>query len=325
MKAAVYTEYGSPDVIRLKEMMKPVPGDNEVLIKIHATTVTAVDSIFRNGKDVFARLATGPVKPKTTVLGTEFAGEIAASGKNVIFYKPGDAVFGEANGGAHAEYICIPGSSPLALKPAQLSFEEAASVPYGALTALPFLRDNGKILPGQSVLIIGASGSVGIAAVQLAKYFGAEVTGVCGGSNAATDKAFGADAVIDYNREDFTQNGRTYDIIFDAVGKSSYFECKTSLKTNGIYLTTVINLKILAGMLSTLISNRKKAVIAFTGMRPAKEKNRDLAFIKELIEHGEYKPLIDRKYPLENIKDAHGYVDQGHKKGNVVITVGHTG
>jgi NADPH:quinone reductase-like Zn-dependent oxidoreductase len=239
----------------------------------------------------------------------------------VTRFKPGDQVFGFDMFGAYAEYKCMPENGALAIKPANISYEEAASVPNGALTALPFLRDKGKIQSGQAVLIYGASGSVGTAAVQLAKYYGAEVTGVCSTTNLEWVKSLGADQVIDYTREDFTENGKTYDIIFDTVGKISFSECKDSLKDEGIYLTTVPTPVIMLQALLTAKSGGKKVKFMAAGLRPAREKIKDLIFLTELIEAGKIKPVIDRRYPLEQIADAHRYVEQGHKKGNVVITV----
>lgn len=325
MKAIVYTKYGSPDVLQIKEMEKPAPKENEVLVKVHATTVTAVDSIFRKGNEFFARLATGIIKPKATILGTEFSGTIEEAGKDVKLFKKGDNVFGctHTGHGAHSEFICLPDDGPFTVKPSNLTFEEAAAVPSGALTALPFLRDTGKIKAGQKVLINGASGSVGTFAVQLAKYFGAEVIGVCSTPNIALVKSLGADKVIDYTKVDFTKNRLTYDIIFDSVGKTSYSACRSSLKQNGVYLTTVISFRILFQMLWTSRIGNKKAMIAFTGLRPSTERAKDLIFLRELIEAGKLKTVMDKHYPLEQIAEAHQYVDEGHKKGNVVITVEH--
>ncbi len=323
MKAIIYTEYGSPDVLQLEEIEKPAPKDNEILVKIYATTVTATECIFRKGEPFFSRLFTGLTKPKITTLGEELAGEVEAVGKDVKLFKKGDDVFGTAGPGfgANAEYICIPEDGVLTIKPTNMTYEEAASSVDGFLTALPFLRDKGNIQSGQKVLINGASGSVGAAAVQIAKYFGAEVAGVCSASNLEMVKSLGADSVIDYTTEDFTKNGETYDIIFDAVGKLSFSRCKSSLKENGIFLEAGIGLAIFPQILLTSIIGGKKAKIATTGLRPASERTKDLIFLKELIETGKIKPVIDRRYPLEQIAEAHRYVDKGHKKGNVAIIV----
>ena len=323
MKAVVQNEYGSPDVLALTEVEKPVPKDNEVLIKMHATTVTAVDSSFRKGSPFIGRLYTGIRRPKNPIQGTELAGEIEAVGKDVKRFKAGDQVFGtSAPGvGTYAEYICLPeDGATLAVKPANMTYEAAAGCD-GALTALPFLRDQGNIQSGQKVLIYGASGSVGTAAVQLASHFGAEVTGVCSSANLELVKSLGAAKVIDYTKEDFTKSGETYDLIFDTVGKISFSRCKNSLKPGGIFLETTLTPAILPQMLWTSMVGSKKAVIAFTGLRPASERTKDLIFLKELAEAGKIKPVIDRRYPLEQLVEAHRYVEKGHKKGNVVITV----
>jgi NADPH:quinone reductase-like Zn-dependent oxidoreductase len=323
MKRVIYKKYGSPDVLQLQEVEKPIPGDNELLIKIHATTVTAVDSIFRRGNSLFARFATGLTRPKIKTLGTEFAGEIEATGKDVDLFKPGEHIFGDSgtNYGAHAEYLTLPENEPIAIKPGNLTFEEATGIPYGALTALPFLRDSGNIQSGQKVLINGASGAVGHYAVQLGKYYGAEVTGVCSASSAQLVRSLGADVVIDYHETDFTKSGETYDIIFDTIGKSTFSQCKGSLNPDGIYLTTVIGIPILMQIFWTSMIGTKKAKLALTGLRPAVDKKKDLHFIKKLIEAGKIRPVIDRHYTLRQIAAAHKYVENGHKKGNVVITL----
>jgi NADPH:quinone reductase-like Zn-dependent oxidoreductase len=324
MRASVYTHYGSPDVLQITEVERPTPGENEVLIRVHATTVTSEDCIFRKGKPFIARSATGLLRPKKPTLGAECAGEIEAVGKDVKRFRAGDQVFASSGPalGAHAEYLCLPEDGALALKPANMTYGEAAAICGGALTALPFLRDKGHIQRGQRILIIGASGSVGTAAVQLAKYFGAEVTGVCSTTNLELVRSLGADDVIDYTKADFTQSGQTYDIIFDAVGKSSFSRCKTSLGRKGIYLSTVLSFGILLQMIRTSTAGTRKAMITFTGLRPSSEKTKDLTFLKELVEAGKLTSVIDRRYPLEQIAEAHRYVDTGHKRGSVVITLG---
>jgi NADPH:quinone reductase-like Zn-dependent oxidoreductase len=318
MKAIVYTKFGPPDVLQLQEVEKPAPKDNQVLIKIYATTVAKEDPDMRASPGF-----NGILKPRNPILGQELAGEVEAIGRDVTRFRPGDQVFGIGAFGAYAEYKCMPEDGALAIKPATMSYEDAASVPNGALTALPFLRDKGNIQSEQTVLIYGASGSVGTAAVQLAKYYGAEVTGVCSTANLEWVKSLGADQVIDYTQEDFTENGKTYDIIFDTVGKRSFSECKGSLTAEGIYLATVPTPMIMLQALWPARSGSKKVKFAATGLRPASEKIKDLVFLTELIEAGKLKAVIDRHYPLEQMAEAHRYVETGHKKGNVVITVGH--
>jgi NADPH:quinone reductase-like Zn-dependent oxidoreductase len=321
MKAIVCTKYGPPEVLHLKEVEKPTSKDNEVLIRIYATTVTKYDCWMRSctaptGFGLFMRIAYGIRKPKKPILGTELAGEIEAVGKDVTLFKKGDRVFGYPgmSMGAYAEYICLP-EEVVAEKPANTTYEEAAAVLQGALTALFFLG-KGKIQSGQKVLIFGASGGVGTAAVQLAKYFGAEVTGVCSTTKIELVKSLGADKVIDYTKEDFTKSGQTYDIIFDTVGKSSVSGCKRSLKKKGFYLFTTFGLPKLVKILWLSMTSSKKL---FFGT--LKERTEDLIFLRELIEGGKIKSVIDRRYPLEQTAEAHRYVETGHKKGNVVITL----
>jgi NADPH:quinone reductase-like Zn-dependent oxidoreductase len=318
MKAIVYTKFGPPDVLQLKELIKPTPKANEVLIKIYATTVVKEDPDMRASPGF-----NGLLKPRNPILGQELAGEIEATGRDVTRFKPGDQVFGIDMFGAYAQYKCMPEGGALAIKPTNLTYEEAASVPNGALTALPFLRDKGRIRSGQTLLIYGASGSVGAAAVQLAKHYGAEVSGVCSSTNLEWVRSLGADQVIDYTQEDFTNNGKTYDIIFDTVGKCSFSDCRGSLGDEGIYLATVPTPAILFQALWSAKSSRKKVKFAATGLRRAGEKIKDLVFLTKLIEAGKFKPVIDRCYPLEQITEAHRYVEAGHKKGNVVIMVDH--
>ncbi len=324
MKAIEHTAYGPPDELQLKEVEKPVPKDDEVLIKIHATTVTTTDCNIRNMTflptllKLPMRMEFGFREPKIKILGIDLAGEIEAVGKDVKRFKTGDQVFGtpEPALGAHAEYICIPEDGVLASKPANMSYEEAASLTLAGHTAIYFIRDQGNIQAGQKVLINGASGAVGTIAVQLAKYFGAEVTGVCSTTNLEMVKSLGADKVIDYTKEDFTRSGETYDVIFDAVHKSSFLRCKNSLRDKGLYLVTMPSLAFLLQTLWTSIVGDKKIK---NGSREATVE--DLVFIKELIEAGKLKTVIDRRYPLEQTAEAFRYVEQGHKKGNVVITV----
>ena len=324
MKAIVCTKYGAPDVLQLQEVKKPVPKDNEVLIKVHAATATAAGLIGRKGEPFFARLFSGLTKPKKNILGSELSGEIEAVGVDVELFKEGDQVFGNTGItlGAHAEFKCMPEDAALITKPSNMTYEESVALVEGGLTAVHFLRNKANIGSGQKVLIYGASGSVGTASVQVAKYYGADVTGVCSSTNLEMVKSIGADKVIDYTKEDFTKNGRTYDIIFDTVGKSSFSHCKGSLKQKGLYLDAG-KMATIFPMLWTSMFGGKKAILTATYVRPASKMTKDLIFLKELIEAGNIKPVIDRRYPLEGTAEAHRYVETGHKKGNVVITLEH--
>jgi NADPH:quinone reductase-like Zn-dependent oxidoreductase len=315
MKAIVYRRYGPPDVLQLEDVEKPVPKDNEVLIKVFATTVTPMDWRFRKADPFFMRIQSGLLRPKMTILGVELAGEIESVGKDVKRFKKGDEVYGGSDlGGAHAEYACLS-EEEVAIKPSNMTYEEAAAVPFGALTALQFLR-RGNIQSGHKVLINGASGGVGTFAVQLAKYFGAEVTGVCSTTNIELVRSLGADEVIDYTKEDFTQSGQTYDIIFDAVAKNSFSHCKGSLNPKGIYLTTAGSLPLFLQMLWTSRIGTKKAIFMMSTYSAA-----DLVFLKELIEAGKLRSVLDRRYSLSEIAEAHKYSEKGHAKGKIVVTV----
>ena len=318
MKAIVYEKFGPPEVLHVAEVEKPAAKDDEVLIRIYATTVAAEDPGTRSSPGL-----NGLFKPKNPILGWYLAGEVEAVGQNVERFREGDPVYGSAGSrlGTYAEYICLPEDAALAIKPANLTYEEAAAIPNGALTALPFLRDRGQIQSGQKALINGASGTVGISGVQFAKYYGAEVTGVCSTSNLELVKSLGADHVIDYTQEDFTRNGKIYDIIFDAVGKSSFADCKGSLRDGGVYLTTFPNPAALFGRIFPPKAGKKRASFAATGLRKGRDKAKDLEFIRELVEEGKIKAVIDRTYPMEEIVEAHRYVETGRKKGDVVITV----
>ncbi len=333
MKAIVCTEYGPPEVLQLKEVEKPVARDNEILVRIYATPISFGDKLVRNLIAItpkkfhmpflfwlFAKMYFGFRKPRITILGSEFAGEIESIGKDVKKFKKDDRVFGFCGSrmGAYAEYLCMPENGVVAPKPANMTYEEAAAIPYGAIMALNLLKKV-DLRPGQSVLVNGASGGIGPFVVQLAKsHFGASVTGVCSTPRLEYVRSLGADMVIDYTREDFTERDETYDFIFDILGKSSFSKVKRSLKPNGRCLLVSFKMKQLWQMLWTSMIGSKKVICALST-----EKAEDLVFIKELIEAGKIKTVIDRCYPLEQAAEAHRYVEQGRKKGSVVITVAH--
>ena len=324
MKAIAYKNYGLPEVLKITDLARPIVKDKEVLIKVHITTVTATDCTFRKGEPLFARLYTGLTKPKQRILGSEYSGEIVEIGKDVKSFNVGDRVVGTTPGyGAYAEYICqTEENSTLAKIPSNISYEDATACCDGFLTALPFLRDKGKIQKGNKVLINGASGSVGSAAVQLSKYFGAEVTGVCSTSSVELITSIGADRIIDYTKDDLLKARNNYDIIFDVVGNTTFSKIKKLLNKNGKYLQAGITLNVFPSVLFTSIFGSKKALIMATGLRSPAERSKDLIFIGELLQAGRIKPLIDRVYSLDQIAEAHSYVDKGHKKGNVLIKVG---
>lgn len=330
MKAAVFTEYGSPDVIKLKEVAKPTPKENEILIRIRATSVNFGDLLVRKFNTISprqfsmpgilwlpTRITIGLRKPKINIMGSEFSGDVEAVGKAVTLFKPGDAVFGFRSiaMGANAEYLCVAENGMVTHKPSNMTYEEIATVPGGALTALTLLRKI-NIQPGQKVLINGASGGIGSFALQLAKYYGAEVTGVCGTPRMAQVKALGADHVIDYSKEDFTQNGQTYDLIFDVLNKSSFERCKPALTPNGRYMLVSFKMKQLFQMWRTSRRGGKRVICALSNETPD-----DLRFIKGLVEQGVLKVVIDKRYPLEQAAEAHRYMESGSRTGSVVITV----
>ena len=331
MKAVVYTEFGPPEVLRVADVPVPTPKDDEVLVRVRAASVAYGDMLARNFKDVSGREFNMPLplllpqrmvfgfrRPKVNILGSEFSGEVEATGAQVTRFKPGDQVYGYLGPrmGAYAEYVCISETGVLALKPANMTHEQAAAVPYGAIMATSLLR-RANVQPGQKVLINGASGGLGSAAVQLAKHYGAAVTGVCGAPRAGYVKALGADRVIDYASEDFTLNGETYDLIFDVLGKSSLPQVSGSLKPDGVLLLASFKTKHLLQMLRTKMAGSQKVICAL-----ASEKPEDLEFVRELVEAGQFKSIVDRVFPLEQAAEAHRYAESGRKQGAVVVTVG---
>ena len=324
MKAIVYTKYGAPDVLELKEVEKPTPKDDEVLVKVHAVSANAADLHLLRGDPFLFRLMSGLLKPKNTILGADIAGRVEAVGKNVKEFQPGDEVFGDISAcgrGGFAEYVCAR-ENALVLKPACLTFEQAAAVPMAAVTALQGLRDKGQIQPGQKVLINGASGGVGTFAVQIAKSFGAEVTAVCSTRNVAMARSIGADHVIDYTQEDFTKNGQRYDLILAANGYHPISAYKRALSPKGMYVMTggsgaQMFQAMLLGPLISMTGSKKM------GNLLAKPNQKDLVFVKELLEASKVVPVIDRLYTLSEVPEAIRYLEEGHAKGKVVITVEH--
>ncbi|MGI9356288.1 MAG: NAD(P)-dependent alcohol dehydrogenase [Rhizobiaceae bacterium] len=321
MKAAAYQKYGSADVVEIKEVPRPTIKDNEVLVKVYATSVTTADWRLRaSAFPLYAwlpgRIMFGLFAPKNKILGADFAGRIVAKGKNVTQFKGGDEVFGFSGNGAHAEYLAISENDAVVKKPVNLGYDEAAAVPFGALSALVFLRDFAKIKPGQRVLINGASGGVGVFAVQLAKHFGADVTGVCSTANLSLVKSIGADHVIDYTAEDCANTAGSYDIILDTVGTTSFSGSKRALTPSGVYVPLEFGLKEIFQSMLTSIMGTKRVVIGISG-----DSQDDLVFISDLLQRGKIMPVIDAHYPLERISDAHRRVESRHKTGSVVVNV----
>jgi NADPH:quinone reductase-like Zn-dependent oxidoreductase len=326
MKAIAYSSYGSPNVLKCEDVEKPTAGDNEVLIKVRAASVNPLDSHFMRGKPYFVRIMAGLIKPKATRLGVDVAGQVEAVGRNVTQFKPGDEVFGACRG-AFAEYVCAS-ESGLVMKPNNVTFEQAASVPVAAITALQSLRDKGQIQPGQKVLINGAAGGVGTFAVQIAKSFGADVTGVCSTRNVDMVRSIGADRVIDYTQQDFTKSGQHYDLILDCVGNHSLLACRRVLTPKGVYIAVggpsgpwmigPLAGAIAAPVLSRFVSQNLVMFLA----RPSKEEDR--AIMRELMESGKVTPVIDRCYTLSEVPEAIRYLEEGHARGKVVITLEHS-
>jgi NADPH:quinone reductase-like Zn-dependent oxidoreductase len=317
MKAIVYTQYGSPQVLQLKEVAKPIPKDNEILLRIKATAVNSGEVRLRKADPFAVRFLFGLTKPKINTLGVVFSGEVESRGKDVTLFKIGEQVFGhtDMSFGTYAEYKCLPQNGSLALKPSNISHKEAAVIPFGGTTALHFIK-KANIKQGQKVLIVGASGAVGSAAIQLAKFFGAVVTGVCSTGNIAFVKSLGADEVIDYTNEDFTKNGVTYDMIFDTVKTISISRSLKSLNKKG---TLILSAGMAKEMLQGLWISKTTNINVLSGL--IKHNAEDIIFLKKLIEVGKLKPIIDRTYTLEQMAEAHAYVEKGHKKGNVAIDI----
>ena len=316
MRAVVHDRYGGPDVLRVEEVERPIPKEDEVLVKIHATTVNRTDCGTRAAEPFISRFFTGLRRPKRRILGSELAGKVEAVGAAVSQFEVGDRVFG-MRAGAHAEFVCVREDRSLAHKPAGMSFEEAAAVCDGAIIALACLR-KADLRKGRSILIYGASGSIGTAAVQLAKYFDADVTAVCNTKNVELVRSLGANRVIDYTQEDFTQSNETYDVIFDAVGKHSFRRCRGSLKPGGIYIETDLGFLWHVPVLALLTRRLGDKRVTLPIPKYTKE---DVLFLKELIEAGRYRAVVDRSYPLEQVVEATRYVERGQKAGNVVLTV----
>ncbi len=321
MKAIITTGYGSSEVFKLDQVAKPSTGSNEILVRIHASSVTRADTMMRTGKPYVGRLLLGLTKPKHPIWGTGFAGVVEAVGEKVSNFKVGDQVFGENidSFGTYAEYVTVPVDSVVAPLPKGLSFEAAAAMCDGGITSLNFIRNVGKVQAGQKVLINGASGSLGTAAVQIAKYYGAEVTGVCSTANVAFVQSLGADKVIDYKQEDFANNKNSYDVIYDTVGVRSFSECKEALTENGAYISPVLGMPLLRNMMVTSLFGDKKAKFSATGALPQAELKDLLTELIQMVETGHFNCEIDRTFQLEEVAAAHNYIEKGRKRGNVVL------
>jgi NADPH:quinone reductase-like Zn-dependent oxidoreductase len=321
MMAAVCRRYGGPDVVTVTDVPRPEPGDGEILVRVRAATVGVVDGLARRGSPWYARGHFGPLRPRFPVLGCDFAGQVEAAGPGVTRFGVGEAVFGTIapRFGAHAEYVCLPEHGAVAAKPSNVTYPEAAAL--ADATALCFLRDKAGLRARQTVLVNGASGAVGSMAVQLAVHLGASVTGVCSGPHVRLVRKLGAESVIDYTRADFTRAGQPYDVIFDVAGTSSFLRCRRVLEPGGVYLTTAPSAAIFVQMPWTAKFGSRRAVVAFTGLRAAAEKRRDLLVIRELAEASALTPVVGACYPLDRITDAYRHVDAGHKKGSIVVTM----
>lgn len=320
MKAVVWQAYGPPEALRVEKLPEPVPGEGEVLVGVRATTVTAADAMLRQGRSAAVRTVVGLREPRRRyrVPGLELAGVVESTGRGVTKFRPGDEVYGFTGFrlGAHAEYACLSESASLAIRPSNVTYGEAAALVDGASTALHFLQDEAHLRAGQRVLVLGASGSIGGYAVQLARHFGAEVAGTCSTSNLELVQSLGAHRAIDYTQEDIGAAGERYDVIFDAVGASSFFRCRKSLTARGCYLTTVMGLTSIAQTLGTRVSTGRRVRFGMSV-----HKTEALRRLKDLVEDGAVRPVVDRRFALDQIVDAHRYVDRGHKRGNVVVSV----
>ena len=321
MKAIITTGYGSPEVFKMDSVARPTARPNEILVKMHASSVTKADTMMRTGKPYIGRLMIGLTKPKNPIWGTGFAGVVEAVGLGVTKFKVGDKVFGEnlETFGTYAEYVTVAEEGIVAHLPENLPYEEAAGMGDGGITSLNFLSNLGNVKPGDKVLINGASGALGTAAVQIAKHFGAEVTGVCSTKNVSLVWELGADHVIDYTTEDFTGHENSYDLIYDTVGMRSFADCRGVLTENGIYASPVLGMPLLGDMMTTTIFGTKKAKFSATGALPPKEIKRLLGLLIDIIKTGRFKVIVDRVYPLDKVVEAHEYIEKGHKIGNVVL------